>query len=114
MYIYLARNECELTKHRLFLTVKKPGVYNKDWGVWKINDLKCEIDTLPILNPEDKPKPMLLDLGKVELPGWLCYKSKGEMCFAWIKIHSLYSGGMDSLCIPILKPGQCKRISIKV
>jgi len=109
MYTYLARDGGPYDK-QIYVYVDKPITTKENGDVWYCSNALCR---LPILTHDDKPVALLMELDKVKLPGWLCYKSKDEMVFCWIKIHSLYKGGLRSVNIPILKPGQCKRISIK-
>jgi len=115
MYIYLARNKGWLDYE---IEVYGNTPIKDSIGEVVSYDTKFILDTLGILTPEDKPVPMLLNLGRVRLPGYLCYTCDGFMDFKYETVqrilgyeHSLRSAKVS---IPILKPGQCKRISIKV
>ena len=84
MYVYLTRDQA-LGKNpkslRLFVT--KPMYYaGRWWGSVVDNEL-------PILAPQDKPVPMLLGLGDVKLPGWLCYTCDGFMDFKYETVQRI-------------------------
>lgn len=112
MYVYLARGNRDAGNQ--FISIKK--AYERPTGVHPAFS-QCG-SWLPILASGDKPVPMLLYLGEVRLPGYLCYYLKGKMVFLYVKAQEDVLGSID-LCkcnikIPILKPGQCKRLSIKI
>jgi len=80
MYVYLARNKYWYDKDEIKVFRLSPVKDVNGNTISYFNDFL--LDTFHILNPEDKPVPMLLDLGKVELPGWLFYNCT-EKCMGF-------------------------------